>query len=91
MLKCVIPSRTERNLGYPPANTFAGMRSFVTLWCQPRLGRNGAVTLFEQDPDDTKIEMPRCPDVLTVYLPILILANNALFLLFSTIFMHHLY
>jgi hypothetical protein len=30
MLRGVFPSRAECNLGYPSANSFAGMRSFVT-------------------------------------------------------------
>jgi hypothetical protein len=81
MLNRIIPSRAERNLGHPSANSFAGMRSFVTEECQPRLGRIGTAPLFEQDPEDTKTEMPRCSNVfLTVYLSILILVNNAPFL-----------
>jgi hypothetical protein len=40
-------SRTERNLGYPSANPFAGMRSLVK---EPRQG-----------PEDTNIRCPHVP------------------------------
>ena len=90
-------SRIERNLGYPPTNPFAGMRSFVIEQGRSSLGTKQGTGALLTNPEDTKMEMPQCPYIFNVYLFILTPAYNALFLVpplahpIPVIFMQHLF